>query len=147
MNHSTTSFLRRAGPNEQRLFANPTIWPQWPYLPVLRLQTDERPEFGLLYDAEGYSDKSGHQTTVFCATPADIALQESRFLKLPRHIYESVDELAAAGWIVDWNLLFGAAGPIAGPRFIPLETPKEHHENTNRRTAVPRQPIRSRSRD
>jgi hypothetical protein len=97
----TIAFLRRAGPHDLRMFANPQFWPQRPFLPVIRHPEGQHPEFGLLYDARSSSGKSGYETTVFRAYMTDFLLGESVFLKLPRHIYVSFDELADDGWLVD----------------------------------------------
>lgn len=99
--NSTTTCRRRAGPDDLRLLANPRFWPQWPFLPVLRLPEEGPPEIGLLYDAHGSSGKAGYETTVFRAYVTDYLLGESKFLKLPRHIYDSIEELADDGWLVD----------------------------------------------
>lgn len=92
----------RVSPRDLLFFTTPALWPQWPFLPVVRRRASQpEPELGVLYDAAGHSGIYGYSATVllcnvFCL-PHDVA----RLLALPRYVYDSPDEVAAAGWSVD----------------------------------------------
>ena len=99
---ATKRFQRCAGPRDMLYFRTPSLWPQYPYLPVVRRpygQTDE--ELGLLYDARGVSGKFGYSSTVFLVNMFEIPSTEAEFLDLPKHVHDTFEELAAAGWTVD----------------------------------------------
>jgi hypothetical protein len=83
------------------MFANPSFWPTWPYLSVLRRPADLPPEFGLLFDACGISQEPFFTATVFMADLTDTLRSQSEFLSLPRYVYRSIEELADNGWLVD----------------------------------------------
>ncbi len=93
---------RRAGPRDLALFAAPDRWPRWPFLPLVRqLLSQEEPEQGILYDARGHANLYGHASTVFLTNVFFIPASQAEFLALPRHVYDTFDELADAGWVVD----------------------------------------------
>jgi len=77
----------------------PALWPMWPFLPVVR-RTAGFEELGVVFDARA-AGLTGFSSTVFLtnvfALPSDLAA----FLALPREVFDTSDELAAAGWRVD----------------------------------------------
>lgn len=83
-------------------FTTPALWPQWPYLPVVRRRASQpEPELGVLYDAAGRSGLCGYSATVFLCNVFCLPTSEARLLALPRYVYDTPEELAQAGWTVD----------------------------------------------
>jgi hypothetical protein len=44
---------------------NPSLWREWPFLPVMRRRPGAEEECGVLYDARGKSGTLGYSATVF----------------------------------------------------------------------------------
>jgi len=82
------------------LIVEPVRWPLWPLLPLCRVSS-AGVELGVLYDARGAQDLYGYSATVFKANVLNLPDDDAEFLKLPRHVYDSVEELLDAGWRVD----------------------------------------------
>lgn len=99
---SQPSKTRRAGPRDLQFFAEPALWPKWPFLPVIRPAVDgSGTEYGVLYDARNASCRYGYSTTVWLTNLLLLPEREEEFLALPRISYDTVDELADNGWCVD----------------------------------------------
>jgi hypothetical protein len=82
-------------------FRDPQLWPQWPFLPVMRRRPGVEEEYGVLYDACGSSGKFGYACTIFLANYFLLPSTEEEFLALPRETYDTPEEVADAGWTVD----------------------------------------------
>jgi hypothetical protein len=82
-------------------FRDPGRWPTWPYLPLVRRHPDGRVECGLLYDCRNTSGRYGFSATVFKGNLYTLPATEEEFLRLPREVFDTPDEIAAAGWTVD----------------------------------------------
>jgi hypothetical protein len=80
---------------------HPKLWPQWPFLPVMRRRPGVEEEEGVLYDARGSSGKLGYSSTVFLANYFLLPSTEEEFLALPRETYDTPEEVTDAGWTVD----------------------------------------------
>lgn len=92
----------RAGPQDLRFFGNPHLWPQHPFLPVIRRkETHGEPQCGLLYDAKGVLGKCGYSATVFLVNLFDLPSNQAELLAKPKCVYDTPEELAADGWVVD----------------------------------------------
>jgi hypothetical protein len=80
---------------------HPERWPYWPVLPLVRRRDGAEPELGLLYDLRGACGLCGYGSTVFrgnlCFPPATLR----ELLALPKEVFDSPEELLAAGWRVD----------------------------------------------
>ena len=95
-------YRRRATARDLHFFTHPELWPCRPFLPVTRLTVDGTEcECGLLYDARGVSQRYGLSATVFVGNLCLLPPTETEFLALPKHVYDTVEELAADGWAVD----------------------------------------------
>ena len=95
-------YQRQATAKDLHYFQNPSLWPLYPFLPLIRRPVDqEEIEYGVLYDARGTSGKYGYSTTVFLANVVLLPPTEAEFLALPRHVYDTYAELADDGWTVD----------------------------------------------
>ena len=81
--------------------STPALWPQHPFLAVVRRKPGTEPEMGLLYDALHVSGRTGVSATVFLENLFLIPPTEAEFLALPREVYDSAEEVYAAGWRID----------------------------------------------
>jgi hypothetical protein len=95
-------YRRRATARDFLFFKTPTLWPFRPFLPVTRrADGGAEDECGLLYDAVGVSGTYGYACTVFLGNFFELPDTDAEFLALPRLSYDTLDELADAGWGVD----------------------------------------------
>jgi hypothetical protein len=79
--------------------STPALWSCWPFLPVVR-RGKERAEFGVLVDSRSLG-LTGLSATVFFANIFQLPDTLTEFLALPHETFDSVDEVAAAGWCID----------------------------------------------
>lgn len=97
-----TLHQRPATARDVLLFASPGWWPSYPVLPVIReVPGLDEPQFGILYDACTMSGIYGYSSTVFLLDPARLPTSEAQLLDGPKLVYDSPEELAADGWVVD----------------------------------------------
>jgi hypothetical protein len=97
---SLSPALRRL--RDRVLFRTPTLWRFWPYLPVLRAHpSGEGQELGVLYDARRASGRYGFSATVFITNVFQLPPTEEALFALPRHVYDTTEELIEAGWTAD----------------------------------------------
>lgn len=82
------------------VMATPGVWPLWPFLPVVRRGRGEE-ELGVLYDALHACGLSGHSATVFLTCLFTLPPARDQFLALPKEVFDTVEEMIAAGWRVD----------------------------------------------
>jgi hypothetical protein len=80
---------------------NPMIWPQWPYLPLVRRKPECEEEYGVLYDAYHKSGLTGYGATVFLSNLFLLPETEAEILALFREVYDNAEEIYAAGWRID----------------------------------------------
>jgi hypothetical protein len=73
---------------------------RWPVLPVVR-RTAEVLQFGLLFDARGASGAYGYSATVFRTNLFVLPATPAALLVLPKEVYDTAEEVYAAGWRVD----------------------------------------------
>jgi hypothetical protein len=98
----TGLYQRRAGARDFVFFQNPHLWPHRPFLPLLRWrQGSSEPECGLLYDTRGLPHLCGLACTVFLQILFALPPTEAQFLAGPRVVYDTFDEVADDGWVVD----------------------------------------------
>jgi hypothetical protein len=79
---------------------HPRLWPAWPYLPVVRRRAG-REELGVLFDFRGTTGWTGYSAAVFLINLFLAPADERRLLELPREVYDTADEVVAAGWDID----------------------------------------------
>src|SRR5262245_20536820 len=80
--------------------SNPDLWLHWPFLPLVR-RTKGEEELGLLYDTLHAKNLPGFSSTVFKANLFLLPNSVEEFLALPKEVFDTWDELVAAGWTVD----------------------------------------------
>ena len=81
---------------------DPQLGSQWPFLPVVRTPPGGgATERGVLYDARHVSGTYGYSATVFLCNLFEVPGTEAEFLALPHETYDTPEEVAAAGWVVD----------------------------------------------
>ena len=80
--------------------ATPAAWPVWPFLPVVR-RTGGEEELGVLFDAFGLCRLTGFSATVFFTNLFTLPPSLPSLLALPKEVFDTPDELVAAGWRVD----------------------------------------------
>jgi hypothetical protein len=82
-------------------FTHPQHWVTWPFLPLVRRHADGSMDFGVLYDALHASGRTGYSATVLLGNYFLLPETEAELLALPKEIFDTSDEMAAAGWRVD----------------------------------------------
>jgi hypothetical protein len=82
------------------LITTPALWASWPFLPLVR-RCRGREELGLLFDAMGTATLPGYSASVFFCNLYLLPPSFEEFLELPKEVYDSAEELLAAGWRVD----------------------------------------------
>ena len=92
---------RKAGPRDLLFFATPRLWRHWPLLPVVRHREGGDPELGVLFDLGGACGLYGHRCTVYLTNMLLLPQTLDEFLALPREVFDTIDDIAAAGWTVD----------------------------------------------
>ena len=83
------------------LMGQPSLWPNWPFLPLVRRLPGQEEEYGLLYDALHVSGKTGYSSAVLLCNLFDVPSDETAFLALPRETFDSPEEVYGAAWRVD----------------------------------------------
>jgi hypothetical protein len=87
-------------PRELLYLSTPSLWPQWPLLPLVRRTRGEE-EMGLLCDVMGICGRTGYSATVFLCNMFEAPGTLDEFLMLPREAYDLPEEVHSAGWRVD----------------------------------------------
>jgi hypothetical protein len=82
-------------------FATPALWPTWPFLAVIRRHADGEEDYGVLYDCWSAARRPGYSATVFLTNFFLMPRIEEEFFALSKEIFDTVDEMANAGWRVD----------------------------------------------
>jgi hypothetical protein len=91
--------VRHARERTLLFLTTPALWPQWPFLPVVR-RTRGVEELGVVFDSRA-AGLTGFSATVFHSNLYLLPPTLARFLELPRDTYNSAEELIASGWAVD----------------------------------------------
>lgn len=91
--------IRHARERTLLFLTTPALWPQWPFLPVVR-RTRGVEELGVVFDSRA-AGLTGFSATVFHSNLFTLPPTLDRFLALPHDTFDSAEELAAAGWCVD----------------------------------------------
>jgi hypothetical protein len=92
---------RKATARDLYFFTHPEKWTTWPFLPVVRRHADREMDYGVLFDAMHATGRTGFSSTVFLTNLFLMPETEAEFLALPKETFDSPEEMAAAGWVVD----------------------------------------------
>ena len=79
---------------------NPALWPLWPFIPVVR-RSSGLEEDAMVYDARNAVNLTGYSATVFITNLSTMPDKCREFLKLPKEVFVTAEEMADAGWRVD----------------------------------------------
>ena len=79
----------------------PALWPVWPFLPLVRRHPGGAEDYGLRYDCWTKAQRPGYQATVFLTNLFELPPTEDDLLALPKEVFDSAEEIYAAGWRVD----------------------------------------------
>jgi hypothetical protein len=94
-----------AGPNpaaRSALFlTSPCLWPNWPYLPVVRRRPGRPEELGVVIDLWRACGLPGYSAAVTLANVFELPRAVADILALPKEVYDTAAEVVAAGWRVD----------------------------------------------
>lgn len=96
-----TATSRTATARDLLYLSTPVLWPVHPFLPIIRYKSDGEMDCGVLYDVREQAHLSEFQFTVFLTNLFQLPETESAFLNLPKEQFASLDQLIAAGWVVD----------------------------------------------
>ena len=94
-----TDCVVRARSRTVLFLSTPALWPNWPFLPVVR-RTRGREELGVVFDART-ARLTGYIATVFFCNLVALPPDFESFFALPKEVFDGAEELAAAGWCVD----------------------------------------------
>lgn len=83
------------------LMGYPALWPQWPFLPLVRRRPGQEDECGLLCDLMRLTGLPGYSATVFKANLFLVPLELGRFLALPKEVFDTPEEVLDVGWRID----------------------------------------------
>jgi len=83
-----------------QFISNPSHWNLWPYLPLIRDTTSDH-ELGVMVDLNGGVGITGFSATVFLTNLFTLPQRLEELLALPKEVFDTAEELIAAGWRVD----------------------------------------------
>ena len=98
---STTNVDCRDRPKNLEFLATPSLWEHWPYLPLVRRNPGKEEECAVLCDVLGMIGMPGYSATVFFCNLFLMPSSLDEFLALPKEVYDTPEEIYAAGWRVD----------------------------------------------
>src|SRR5687768_9523507 len=96
-----TLTARRERARHLLVLSTPSIWPAYPFLPVARAAGPADGACGLLLDAKGLFGLYGYSAAVFLTNLFDRPRTLAGFLALPKLVFDTAEEVYAAGWRVD----------------------------------------------
>lgn len=94
-----TVSLTAAGRRTVLFIGMSALWPAWPFLPVVRRSRGTL-ELGVMIDSRSLG-LTGRSSTVFLGNLLDLPATLTDFLALPHETFDSAEEVASAGWLVD----------------------------------------------
>jgi hypothetical protein len=92
---------RKGGQRDLYVLTHPDRWTLWPFLPLVRRHPHDTFDCGVLYDFANTSGRLGYSATVFLTNVLLLPGTEEEFLKLPKEVFDTPEEVLAAGWTVD----------------------------------------------
>jgi hypothetical protein len=83
------------------VFRTPAQWETWPFLAVVRHKPDGEMDCGVMYDFAHISGRTGYGCTVFLCNFWLLPGTEEELVALPKEVFDTFEEMIAAGWAVD----------------------------------------------
>jgi len=83
------------------LMGEPSLWTWWPFLPLVRCHPGCRTDYGVLFDAQAVCGVTGYRCTIYLSNLVTLPRKLDQFLALPKEVFDTFDEIVAAGWRVD----------------------------------------------
>jgi hypothetical protein len=98
-----TTDAKRTGIAERSVLflTSPCLWPDWPFLPMVRRPRGREPELGVVVDLWRAVGLPGYSATVFKANRYELPKAVADLLALPKCVYDTAEEVVADGWCVD----------------------------------------------
>ena len=84
-----------------RFLAAPDLWPNWPYLPLMRRCPGQEEEFGVLFDVMKVFEVAGYTSTVFISEHLLHARRTRSDARTAQRSFRHPRKIFAAGWRVD----------------------------------------------
>ena len=81
--------------------SDPRLWPEWPFLPLVRRRPGCEEECGVLFDALGACNLAGHSATVYLVNVFELPPVLTEFFALPKEVFDTPEEVLDSGWTVD----------------------------------------------
>jgi hypothetical protein len=81
--------------------SHPLLWPQYPLLPLVRSRPGCGVEYGVMCDLLEVYGIPGYSASVFIANILMLPNKLDDFLALPKEVFDTAEEVFAAGWRVD----------------------------------------------
>lgn len=94
-----TRSMTAVGSRTVLFIGTPALWPAWPFLPLVR-RCKGTLELGVMIDSRSLG-LTGRSSTVFLSNLLDLPATLTDFLALPHETFDSAEEVASAGWLVD----------------------------------------------
>jgi hypothetical protein len=86
---STTTPASESDRQRNLLFmTRPALWPQWPFLPLVRRRPGREDECGVLCDVLGLNGPAGHSATVHIANLFTLPGRLEEILALPKEVHD-----------------------------------------------------------
>jgi hypothetical protein len=79
----------------------PDLWTTWPYFPVVHHRPGGDNDLGVVCDFAHTSGRTGFRCAVFLCNIFYLPDTEEEVLALPREVFDTFEEMTAAGWAVD----------------------------------------------
>lgn len=80
--------------------STPSLWPAWPYLPLVR-RTKGALECGVLSDLLKATGTPGFSATVYLTNLFTLPPTLEEFVALPKETFDTAEEVFEAGWRID----------------------------------------------
>jgi hypothetical protein len=79
----------------------PSLWPAWPLLPLVRRRPGRAEEYGFLFDLRKFNHPENSTSTVFLGNIFEMPANRQELLRLPQEDYADAEAVYAAGWRID----------------------------------------------
>src|SRR4051812_22007198 len=99
--HDVPAAPHKAVRRDLLILGHPELWPRWPFLPVVRRPPGAAAEYGVVVDLYHLAGLTGFGAAVFRTNLFTLPPTLAGLVAMPRETFDTVEELAAAGWVVD----------------------------------------------